>query len=112
MKSINGVNWKKNIVPERLILKNKQDYNISYLLSKIFLDNKYNDEEIQNSIFNFSKTVLPSTALIGISVGPRLIQGDLPAARLYWRDLECPTINIDKITLPCFGVMGRSSRTS
>jgi Single-stranded DNA-specific exonuclease len=56
MKSINGVNWKKNIVPERLILKNKQDYNISYLLSKIFLDNKYNEEEIQNSIFNFSKT--------------------------------------------------------
>ena len=55
MKSINGVNWKLNNVPERLILKNKQNFNISYLLSKIFLENKYSDEEIQNSINNYSK---------------------------------------------------------
>ena len=38
MKSVNGINWKENNIPERLILKNKQKYNISYLLSKIFLD--------------------------------------------------------------------------
>ena len=31
MKSINGINWKENNIPERLILKNKQKYNISYL---------------------------------------------------------------------------------
>ena len=52
MKSINGINWKENNIPERLILKNKQKYNISYLLSKIFLDKKYSDEEIHNSIYN------------------------------------------------------------
>ena len=52
MKSINGINWKENNIPERLILKNKQKYNISYLLSKIFLDKKYSDEEIFNSIYN------------------------------------------------------------
>ena len=51
MKSINGINWKENNIPERLILKNKQNYNISYLLSKIFLDKKYSDEEIYNSIY-------------------------------------------------------------
>ena len=50
MKSINGINWKENNIPERLILKNKQKYNISYLLSKIFLDKKYSDEEIHYSI--------------------------------------------------------------
>ncbi len=50
MKSINGINWKENNIPERLILKNKQKHNISYLLSKIFLNNKYSDEEIYYSI--------------------------------------------------------------
>ena len=35
MTSINGFNWKENYIPERLILKKKQNYNISYLLSKI-----------------------------------------------------------------------------
>ena len=50
MKSVNGINWKENNMPERLILKNKQKYNISYLLSKIFLDKKYSDREIYNSI--------------------------------------------------------------
>ena len=52
MKSINGINWKSNNIPERLILKKKQSFNISYLLSKIFLDKKYSDEEIYNSINN------------------------------------------------------------
>ena len=55
MKSINGINWKENNIPERLILKNKQKYNISYLLSKIFLDKKYSDEEIHYSIFNIKQ---------------------------------------------------------
>ena len=50
MKSINGLIGKKSYIPERLILKNKQNYNISYLLSKIFLDKKYTDEEIHYSI--------------------------------------------------------------
>ena len=50
MKSINGINWKTNNIPERLILKNKQNFKISYLLSKIFLDKNYTDEEIYNSI--------------------------------------------------------------
>ena len=31
---------------ERLIQKNKQQYNISYLLSKIYLEKNYSDEEI------------------------------------------------------------------
>ena len=51
MKSVNGINWQINSIPERLILKNQQNFNISYLLSKIFLDNKYTDEEIHNSIY-------------------------------------------------------------
>ena len=51
MKSINGINWQINSIPERLILKNQQNFNISYLLSKVFLDNKYTDEEIHNSIY-------------------------------------------------------------
>ena len=38
MKSINGINWKSKPIPERLIQKNKQQYNISYLLSKIYLE--------------------------------------------------------------------------
>ena len=51
MKSINGINWKISNIPERKILKNKQNFNISYLLSKIFLDKEYTDEEIHNSIY-------------------------------------------------------------
>ena len=50
MISINGINWKMNNIPERLILKHKQNFKISYLLSKIFLDKNYTDEEIYNSI--------------------------------------------------------------
>ena len=50
MKSISGSTWKTESMHERLILKKKQDFNISYLLSKIFLDKKYSDEEIQNSL--------------------------------------------------------------
>ena len=46
MKSINGINWKSKPIPERLIQKNKQQYNISYLLSKIYLEKNYSDEEI------------------------------------------------------------------
>ena len=30
MTSINGFNWKENYIPERLILKKKQNYNILY----------------------------------------------------------------------------------
>ena len=55
MKSVNGINWKENNIPERLILKNKQKYNISYLLSKIFLDKKYSEEEIHNSIYKIQQ---------------------------------------------------------
>ena len=55
MKSVNGINWKENNIPERLILKNKQKYNISYLLSKIFLDKKYSEEEIYNSIYKIQQ---------------------------------------------------------
>ena len=29
---INGINWRENNIPERLILKNKQKFNISFLL--------------------------------------------------------------------------------
>ena len=50
MKSVSGATWKSESIYERLILKKKQDFNISYLLSKIFLDKKYSDEEIQNSL--------------------------------------------------------------
>ena len=39
MKSVTGINWKENNIPERLILKNKQKYNISYILSIIFILN-------------------------------------------------------------------------
>ncbi len=55
MKSVNGINWKENNIPERLILKNKQKFNISYLLSKIFLDKKYTDDEIYNSIYKIQE---------------------------------------------------------
>ena len=55
MKSVNGINWKENNIPERLILKNKQKYNISYILSKIFLDKKYSEEEIHNSIYKIQQ---------------------------------------------------------
>ena len=51
MKSINGTDWKIKKIPERLILKNKEYFNISYLLSNVFLDKKYTDEEIYNSIY-------------------------------------------------------------
>ncbi len=51
MTSINGFNWKENYIPERLILKKKQNYNISYLLSKIFLQKNYTDDEIHYSIY-------------------------------------------------------------
>ena len=50
MKSINEIEWKQNYIAERLILKQKQNFNISYLLSKIFLDKNYSDDEIYNSI--------------------------------------------------------------
>ena len=55
MKSINGINWKESDIPERLILKNKQKYNLSYLLSKIFLVKNYSDEEIHNSIYKIQQ---------------------------------------------------------
>ena len=50
MKSVSGAIWKSESIHERLILKKKQDFNISYLLSKIFLDKNYSDDEIYNSI--------------------------------------------------------------
>ena len=56
MKSINGINWKVRNIPERLILKHKQNFNISYLLSKIFLDKKYTDEEVHNSLYKNIKS--------------------------------------------------------
>ena len=46
MKSINEIEWKQNYIAERLILKQKQNFNISYLLSKIFLDKNYSDDKI------------------------------------------------------------------
>ena len=55
MKSINGINWKESDIPERLILKNKQKFSISYLLSKIFIDKHYTDEEIHNSIYKMQQ---------------------------------------------------------
>ena len=45
-----GMTWKMESVPERLILKNQQDFNISYLLSKIFIGKNYSNEEIHNSL--------------------------------------------------------------
>ena len=55
MKSFNGINWNLNNIPDRLILKNKQKFDISYLLSKIFLDKKYTDEEIYSSVNKLQK---------------------------------------------------------
>ena len=50
MKSSSGTIWRMKSIPDRLILKNKQNFNISYLLSKIFIANNYTDEEIYNSL--------------------------------------------------------------
>ena len=50
MKSVSGMTWKIESIPERLILKKQQDFNTSYLLSKILLEKKYSDEEIHNSL--------------------------------------------------------------
>jgi len=50
MKSVSGMTWKIESIPERLILKKQQDYNISFLLSKILLEKKYSNEEIHNSL--------------------------------------------------------------
>mgnify|MGYP004133058387 CR=1 FL=1 len=41
MKSINGTTWNIESVPERLILKYKQNFKVSYLLSKILLEKKF-----------------------------------------------------------------------
>ena len=35
--------------------------------------------------------------------GPRLLQGELSAARLHWRAIECPPTKFDKTTLLCSG---------
>ena len=59
MKSFNGINWNLNNIPDRLILKNKQKFDISYLLSKIFLDKKYTDEEIYSSVNKLQKKKYP-----------------------------------------------------
>lgn len=50
MKSVSGMTWKIESIPERLILKKQQDFNISFLLSKILLEKKYSNEEIHNSL--------------------------------------------------------------
>tara|TARA_B100001123_G_C15304460_1_gene1022138 strand:+ start:1012 stop:2706 length:1695 start_codon:yes stop_codon:yes gene_type:complete len=52
MKSVSGMTWKIVSIPERLIIKKKQDFNTSYLLSKILLEKKYSNEEIYNSLNN------------------------------------------------------------
>jgi len=52
MKSVLEMTWKMKSIPERLILKKKQDYNISYLLSQTFLNKNYTDEEIYTSLGN------------------------------------------------------------
>ena len=58
MKSINEINWKPSNIPERLILKHKEIFNISYLLSKVFIDKKYTDEEVHYSLFtNFQRKI-------------------------------------------------------
>ena len=53
MKSFSGMSWKMSIVPERLIHKNQQDYNISYLLSKIFLQRNFSNDEIFYSLHKY-----------------------------------------------------------
>ena len=50
MKSFSGMSWKIQAIPERLILKKQQDLNISYLLSKIFLQREFSNDEIHNSL--------------------------------------------------------------
>ncbi len=50
MKSVSGMTWKIKSIPERLVLKKQQDFNTSYLLSKILLEKKYSNEEIHNSL--------------------------------------------------------------
>ena len=50
MKSVTGMTWKMESVPERLILKKKQDFDVSFILSKIFLIKKYTDDEIYSSL--------------------------------------------------------------
>ena len=55
MKSINGTTWNIESVPERLILKYKQNFKVSYLLSKILLEKKYTSEEIHNSLYTTEK---------------------------------------------------------
>ena len=50
MKSVSGMTWKIESIPERLIQKKIQDLNINYLLSKILLAKKYSSEEIYNSL--------------------------------------------------------------
>ena len=54
MKSISGINWEQYQIPDRLINKNIQNYNISYLFSKILLEKKYKEEEIYNAINGFN----------------------------------------------------------
>ncbi len=61
MKSINGIIWKENNIPERLILKHKQDFNISYLLSKVFIDKNYTGEEVYNSLYKNINSVIRYT---------------------------------------------------
>ena len=50
MKSVSGTTWKIKSIPERLILKKKQVFNTSFLLSKILLEKKYSIQEINNSL--------------------------------------------------------------
>ena len=50
MKSVSGTTWKIKSIPERLVLKNQQDFNTSYLLSKILLAKNYSNEEIYDSL--------------------------------------------------------------
>ena len=50
MKSVSGMTWKIKSIPERLVLIKQQDFNTSYLLSKILLEKKYSNEEIHNSL--------------------------------------------------------------
>ena len=50
MRSVSGMTWKIVSIPERLIIKKQQDFNISYLLSKILLDKKYSNEEVHISL--------------------------------------------------------------
>ena len=50
MKSVTGMTWKIESIPERLIQKKIQDLNTNYLLSKILLAKKYSSEETYNSL--------------------------------------------------------------